>query len=215
MINLIAMHHGLSSTTNIRRITINIEDMGINTLYINPLSTIHDMKDKIQSEVGIPFDEQYLAINGAEVDDQRLVSYYNIDDDSIIHLIIMNNGTHTTFDPPTVPNTTTNNAPNTNTSLSPFYVACRDNDITKLQELLQTLSIDDMNKLEPNESTGLHVACFRGHQEIVKLLLEKGVSRSIMNRFHCLPYQEAASNEIRQLFDLIPEQNRYVANSGQ
>ncbi|CAF4726702.1 unnamed protein product, partial [Rotaria sp. Silwood2] len=72
-----------------------------------------------------------------------------------------------------------------------------------------------MNKLEPHGSTGLHVACFRGHEEIVKLLLENGVSRTIMNRFHCLPYQEAASNEIRQLFDLIPEQNRYVANSGQ
>lgn len=57
------------------------------------------MKDKIQSEVGIPFDEQYLVINGAEVDDQRLVLYYNADDDFIIHLIIMNSNTHTTFDP--------------------------------------------------------------------------------------------------------------------
>ena len=112
------------------------------------------------------------------------------------------------------PNTTSNNAPNTNTSLSPFYVACRDNDITKLRELLQTLSIGEMNNLEPNGSTGLHVACFRGHREIVKLLLEKGVSRRITNRFKCFPYQEAASIEIQQLFSLIPEQNRYVANSG-
>lgn len=85
----------------------------------------------------------------------------------------------------------------------------------ELQELLQTLSIDEMNRLESNGSTGLHVACFRGHKDIVRQLLEKGVNRSIMNKFHCLPYHEAASNEIRQLFDLIPEQQRYVANSGQ
>jgi hypothetical protein len=71
-----------------------------------------------------------------------------------------------------------------------------------------------MNKLEPNGSTGLHVACFRGHREVVKLLLKKGVSRSIMNRYKCLPYEEAASDEIRQLFERIPGKERYVANSG-
>jgi hypothetical protein len=73
-----------------------------------------------------------------------------------------------------------------------------------------------MNKLESNGSTGLHVACYNGHREIVKLLLEKGVSRSIMNRYNCLPYDEAASSEIRQLFERTPtpENNRYVANTG-
>jgi hypothetical protein len=93
-------------------------------------------------------------------------------------------------------------------------VACRDNDVAKLQELLRTLSVEEMNKLEPNGSTGLHVACFRGHQAVVKLLLKKGVSRRIMNRFKCLPYDEAASDEIRQLFERIPGKDRYVANSG-
>ncbi|UJR19914.1 hypothetical protein I4U23_023046 [Adineta vaga] len=71
-----------------------------------------------------------------------------------------------------------------------------------------------MNKLEPLGSTALHVACFRGHKEIVKLLLTKGVSRSIMNKYNCIPYEEAASNDIRELFDRIPGNNRYIGNSG-
>jgi hypothetical protein len=71
-----------------------------------------------------------------------------------------------------------------------------------------------MNALESNGSTGLHVACFRGHRDIVKLLLEKGVSRTVINIFRCIPYEEAPSNEIRQLFERTPSNNRYVANSG-
>lgn len=86
--------------------------------------------------------------------------------------------------------------------------------MARLQQLLRTLSVDDMNKLESNGSTGLHVACYQGHREVVELVLKKGVSRSIMNKYKCLPYEEAASDAIRQLFQRIPGNSRYVADSG-
>ncbi|UJR34704.1 hypothetical protein I4U23_027481 [Adineta vaga] len=46
-----------------------------------------------------------------------------------------------------------------------------------------------------------------GRTEIVKLLLEKGACRSISNNYKCLPYDEAKSNEIKELF--LRRSNRF------
>jgi hypothetical protein len=53
------------------------------------------VKKKIQEQAGIPLEQQLLAIDSAEVDDFRTVSYYNIADDSTIHLIRMGYETDT------------------------------------------------------------------------------------------------------------------------
>ncbi|CAF3922025.1 unnamed protein product [Rotaria magnacalcarata] len=212
-VHLIPMYFGLNNTNDISEVTVNIEDGDTITLQIEPSNTIREIKEKIRDHEGIPVEQQFLAIGGVEVDDDRTLSYYHVGNDSNIHLIRMGYDTstvvHSSTDPGTVLNISSEPKP-----LSDFYVACRDNNVAALQKLLQTLPVEEMNKLEPNQSTGLHVACFRGHKEVVKLLLKKGVSRSIMNRYRCLPYEEAASNDIKRLFERIPDNSRYVANSG-
>jgi large subunit ribosomal protein L40e len=57
---------------------------------IDPFDTIREMKDKIRDRTSIPVDEQFLVINDTEVHDHRTVSSYNIDDDSSVHLIRLN-----------------------------------------------------------------------------------------------------------------------------
>ena len=99
-----------------------------------------------------------------------------------------------------------------NRPLSDFYIACRENDIETLKKIIQTCTLGELDRLESNGSTVLHVACYRGHRDVVELLLNRGVNRSIMNRFQCLPYDEAASEEIKNLFERIPNNNRYVAD---
>ena len=59
------------------------------THQIEPSNTIRDLKKKLRDQKGIPLEQQLLAVNNTEADDHRTVSYYNIDDNSTIHLIRM------------------------------------------------------------------------------------------------------------------------------
>ncbi|CAF1367511.1 unnamed protein product [Didymodactylos carnosus] len=100
---------------------------------------------------------------------------------------------------------------------STFYLACKNNNIDELQTHLKTISVEDLNKIESNGSTALHVACYYGHEEIVKLLLEAGACRTILNIYNCTPYQEAKTDNIKELFNRITNNDndsRFVANSG-
>lgn len=97
---------------------------------------------------------------------------------------------------------------------SPLYVACRNNDFERVKRLLKTLTLDDIDKMEPNGSTALHAASYHGHRDIVKFLLDLGADRSVQNRFGCLPYDEANDEETRQLFVRIPNMNRLVSDTG-
>ncbi|CAF0900908.1 unnamed protein product [Didymodactylos carnosus] len=53
---------------------------------------------------------------------------------------------------------------------------------------------------ESNSSTALHAASYYGNYEIVRLLLSRGVIRSILNKYQCTPYDEAANDGIIELF---------------
>lgn len=97
---------------------------------------------------------------------------------------------------------------------SPFYIACRNNDLEKVKRLLKTLTLCDIDKLEPNGSTALHAASYHGHRDIVIFLLKLGADRSVRNKFGCLPYDEAMDEETRQLFVRIPGMNRLVSDTG-
>ncbi|CAF1284060.1 unnamed protein product [Adineta ricciae] len=106
------------------------------------------------------------------------------------------------------------------TPKSAFYEACRGGNTEKVRELLLSLSLDEINRIEPNGSTALHAACYFKHPEIVKLLLEAGACRSIRNRLYQLtPYQEAGS-DIRKLFFRVQLStshvfdHRFVGKSG-
>ncbi|CAF1388104.1 unnamed protein product [Didymodactylos carnosus] len=76
------------------------------------------------------------------------------------------------------------------------------------------MTVDDIDQMKPNGSTALHVACYNGHIEIVQLLLEANSDRSIMNKYKCLPFDEGATEEIKELFLRAPNSNRLVSNTG-
>ncbi|CAF4102318.1 unnamed protein product, partial [Rotaria sp. Silwood1] len=97
---------------------------------------------------------------------------------------------------------------------SKFYLACRGNNIEEVKELLKTITLDEIDRMEPNGSTALHTACYHGHQEIVKLLLKAGADRAISNKYNYLPFDEALNDEIKELFFRVPNTNRLVSDTG-
>jgi hypothetical protein len=97
---------------------------------------------------------------------------------------------------------------------SDFYLACRANNIEKVKELLKTITLNEIDRREPNGSTALHAACYHGHEEIVKLLLKTGADRAILNKYNYLPFDEALNDEIKELFFRVPNANRLVSNTG-
>ncbi|CAF4443569.1 unnamed protein product, partial [Didymodactylos carnosus] len=103
---------------------------------------------------------------------------------------------------------------NSSALCSEFYMACRANNVNAVQKMLETITVDDIDQMEPNGSTALHVACYNGHIEIVQLLLDANADRSIMNKYKCLPFDEAATEEIKELFLRAPNSNRLVSNTG-
>ncbi|CAF1417162.1 unnamed protein product, partial [Rotaria sordida] len=82
---------------------------------------------------------------------------------------------------------------------SPFYNACRNNNIGLVKKYLQKMSLDEINKIEPNGSTALHVAAYRGYEEIVELLLQKGACYTTVNRYNSTPLNEAKTDKIKQM----------------
>ncbi|CAF2810804.1 unnamed protein product [Rotaria sp. Silwood2] len=73
---------------------------------------------------------------------------------------------------------------------SAFYRACCDGDLSIVKQLLPTLSLEEINRIEPNDSTALHAASHYGHYEIVELLRKKGA----------IPCDEASSPKIQEPF---------------
>jgi hypothetical protein len=97
---------------------------------------------------------------------------------------------------------------------SDFYLACRNNKIREVKRMLETISQDEKDQLEPNGSTALHAAAYHGHVDIVRLLLESGADRSVQNKFQCLPFDEASTEEVKKLFLRIPNANRLIMDTG-
>ncbi|CAF1502310.1 unnamed protein product [Rotaria sordida] len=96
---------------------------------------------------------------------------------------------------------------------SELYLACRNGDIDTVKRLLPSLTLHDINRMEPNGSTALHAASYYGHYDIVKLLLEMGAVRSIINKYDMTPADEAGTLEIKLLFRRRPEeaQARFIS----
>jgi hypothetical protein len=93
--------------------------------------------------------------------------------------------------------------PENPSEVSEFYLACRNGDIKFVKDYLMKLSDArlNVNNFEPNvKSTPLHAASYYGRKEIVRLLLEHECDRSQINGYGLTAYEEAANDEIRQLF---------------
>ncbi|CAF1305599.1 unnamed protein product [Didymodactylos carnosus] len=84
---------------------------------------------------------------------------------------------------------------------SDFYFACRNGRIEYVQEKLKTMTVDEINKVEPNGSTALHAATFYNHVNIVSELFKVQCSRTVYNNHGNLPYDEIQTDEMRQLFE--------------
>ncbi|CAF0991078.1 unnamed protein product [Didymodactylos carnosus] len=97
---------------------------------------------------------------------------------------------------------------------SDFYMACRNGDAELLRQMLSLRTFRELNQLEPNGNTSLHAAAFYGHCDIVKMLLEGGCMRSKVNLHGLTAWEEAATDEIRQLFERPQEgRNRFCGDA--
>ncbi|CAF0795039.1 unnamed protein product [Adineta ricciae] len=96
---------------------------------------------------------------------------------------------------------------------SDFYNACRNNDINLVKHYLENMSAKEINQMEPNGSTALHVASYRGHEEIVALLLQHGAVHSMTNRYNQTPLDEARTEKIKQMIRRCMSKTRFVSDS--
>ena len=112
------------------------------------------------------------------------------------------------------------NTSSTTAQASQFYFACRNNEIDIVTSLLTKLTLKEIDQLEPNGSTALHAAAaYYGNEKIVQVFLSKGAQRTIKNRYGNTPYDEAKTEDIKNLFKQ-PEKprtqrmNRFTSEQG-
>jgi hypothetical protein len=75
------------------------------------------------------------------------------------------------------------------------------------------MSLEEINQMEVNGSTAIHVAACQGHEKIVELLLQKGACHSKINKYNCPPLDQAKTDKIRQIIRRHMNKTRFVSDS--
>jgi ankyrin repeat protein len=91
------------------------------------------------------------------------------------------------------------NSKATDIPVSSFYLACRSGDIDTVKQILPNMKLKEINQVESNGSTALHVAAWYGHHEIVECLLKHGCSTITVNKYEKTAIQECRHEHIRHL----------------
>ena len=101
------------------------------------------------------------------------------------------------------------------TNTKTLLEACQSGDLERVTILLQTATLTDINKADwTTGDTPLHLATSYGHMEIIRLLLDHGATRNILNYQKKIPIHYATTHDMKKLFkratnsDLI----RFVTN---
>ena len=82
---------------------------------------------------------------------------------------------------------------------SAFYHACSVNDIPRVKSYLYQMSIDEINRIEPNGNTALHIAAFHHNAGVVCLLIRHDAIGSIKNHYDLTPFEETTPSYIKEL----------------
>jgi hypothetical protein len=89
----------------------------------------------------------------------------------------------------------------TQSELSKFYCACERGDTDYVREHLTQMSIEDIDKLEGNGDTALHVATRNDHKEIVQLLFNAGCSKTTLNYCAKMPHEEIKTPQMKGIYE--------------
>ena len=84
--------------------------------------------------------------------------------------------------------------------MSEFYTTCAHSDLKKVRSLLENLSLDEINRYEPNGSTALHIVCRNGHVDIICVLLERRATRRQLDQDNRAPSDENQNQKINECF---------------
>ena len=96
-----------------------------------------------------------------------------------------------------------------------FIEACQSGDIKQVTLLLKTITPAGINKIDLNTgSTPLHLAVYYNHIDIVRLLVNYGAMRNILNYENKIPSDYASTMEMKKLFERLTNENssRFVGN---